>query len=250
MPDGTKTNYSPHTITVDTPNRKSTVIRKSDVAIDIEIIKEEPRLTEVVACKTVGKYKRNRARNRNFYLDEQKQKEKKAQEEKAKSQQGPFQSGRYQQGPAQWSNDPINQANTSARKQRHKPRKGTTGSPKRKPQQPRKRTNTPKAASQFDTKSKQAAQAQSKLEQARRRQRRSSSFISTDLEQWNNSDTVEVINLLSDSTQQSPILPKRLHDSKKPGPKIGGQDSPETAGTTTRPRKNPTTTHSEQPTNM
>ena len=43
------------------------------------------------------------------------------------------------------------------------------------------------------------------MEQAKRRQRRHSSIVSTDLEKWNNSDTVEVINLVSDSPQQSPI---------------------------------------------
>ena len=47
--------------------------------------------------------------------------------------------------------------------------------------------------------------AQPKLEQAKRRQRRHSSIVSTDLDKWNNSDTVEVINLVSDSPQQSPI---------------------------------------------
>ena len=67
--------------------------------------------------------------------------------------------------------------------------------------------------------------AQSKLEQAKRRQRRSSSFISTDLEQWNKSDTVEVINLVSGSPQQSPMTivtsssPKDLMTQKSLGGK-------------------------------
>ena len=68
-----------------------------------------------------------------------------------------------------------------------------------------KRKSTLKAAYQFEIKSKQAALAQSKLEQAKRRQVRSSSVISTDLDRWNKSDTVEVINLVFDSPQKSPI---------------------------------------------
>ena len=65
--DGTITGYTPHTITIDTPLRKNTVIRKSDLAIVTEqkpipeTTKEQqkPRLIHMVACKTVGEYKRN-----------------------------------------------------------------------------------------------------------------------------------------------------------------------------------------------
>ena len=85
--------------------------------------------------------------------------------------------------------------------QKQKQRKGKAGSPRRKPQQPTKRIHVP----QFEAKSKQAALAQSKTEQAKRRQQRYSSIVSTDLDRWNNSDTVEVINLVSDSPLQSPI---------------------------------------------
>ena len=64
---------------------------------------------------------------------------------------------------------------------------------------------------------------QSKLERAMRRQRRSSSFVSTNLEHWNKSDTVEFINLVSDSPQQSSITivtsssPKDFMVHKSPG---------------------------------
>ena len=63
IPDGTITNYTPHTITIDTPKRKDTVIRKSDIAIATETIPEKPRLIKFVECKTVGEYKRNREKN-------------------------------------------------------------------------------------------------------------------------------------------------------------------------------------------
>ena len=60
IPYGTITNYTPHTITIDTPKRKHTVIRKSDIAIATETIPEKPRFIEFVACETVGEYKRTR----------------------------------------------------------------------------------------------------------------------------------------------------------------------------------------------
>ena len=74
IPDGTITNYTPHTITIDTPLRKNTVIRKNDIAIATETkpIPEKPRLIHMVACKTVGEYKRNQENIRKFCLDEAK----------------------------------------------------------------------------------------------------------------------------------------------------------------------------------
>ena len=65
--DGTITGYSPHTITIDTPLRKNTVIRKDHLAIVTEkkplptqqTVENKPRLIHMVACKTVGEYKRN-----------------------------------------------------------------------------------------------------------------------------------------------------------------------------------------------
>ena len=57
IPDGTITHYTTHTITIDTPKRKDTVIRKSDIAIATEKIPKKPRLIEFVACKTVANIK-------------------------------------------------------------------------------------------------------------------------------------------------------------------------------------------------
>ena len=67
IPDGTTTNCTPHTITVDTPLRKNTVIRKNDIAIATET---KPRLIHMVACKTVGEYKRKQEKIRKFCLEE------------------------------------------------------------------------------------------------------------------------------------------------------------------------------------
>ena len=60
--DGTITNHTPHTITIDTSLRKNTVLRKSDRAIvnehkpitDTTKEQQKPRLTHMVACKTVS----------------------------------------------------------------------------------------------------------------------------------------------------------------------------------------------------
>ena len=80
--DGTITGYSPHTITIDTSLRKNTVIRKNDLAIVTEkkalptdqAIENKPRLIHMVACKTVGEYKRNQEKIKKFCLEEAKQK--------------------------------------------------------------------------------------------------------------------------------------------------------------------------------
>ena len=92
IPDGTITNYTLHTITIDTPKRNDPVIRKSDIAIATETIPEKPRLIEFLACKTVGEYKRNREKIKKFYLDEKKQKEKQTREQE-KMQQDESQQG-------------------------------------------------------------------------------------------------------------------------------------------------------------
>ena len=76
IPDGTIKNYSPHTITLDTDNRRNTVIRKNHLAIVTETKPREPepepkpRLIHMVACKTVGEYKRNQEKIRKFCLEE------------------------------------------------------------------------------------------------------------------------------------------------------------------------------------
>ena len=65
--DGTITNYTPHTITLDISNRRNTVIRNSDLAIVTQTLptpsekntKNKPRLIHMVACKTVYEYHSN-----------------------------------------------------------------------------------------------------------------------------------------------------------------------------------------------
>ena len=80
IPDGTITDYTPTTISIDTYNRSNTRIRKSDLAIATETYQKptsppqpqesKPRLMHFVACKTVRKYNRNRGKIRKFCLEE------------------------------------------------------------------------------------------------------------------------------------------------------------------------------------
>ena len=69
IPDGTITNYSPTTITLDTNTRKNTVVRKNDLAI---VNETKPRLMHFVACKTVREYNRNQGKKQ-FLLREKRQ---------------------------------------------------------------------------------------------------------------------------------------------------------------------------------
>ena len=74
--DGTIKNYAPHTITIDTPLRKNTVIRKNDLAIATEtkpLPETKPCLIHMVACKTIGEYRRNQEKIKKFCLEEAKQ---------------------------------------------------------------------------------------------------------------------------------------------------------------------------------
>ena len=74
--DGTITNYTPHTITIDTPLRKNTVIRKKNIAIAKEtkpLPETKPRLIHMVACKTISEYRRNQEKIKKIWLEEAKQ---------------------------------------------------------------------------------------------------------------------------------------------------------------------------------
>ena len=77
IPDGTIVDYSPHTITIDTHNRKNTVIHNNDIAISSETrpVPQEPRLRLInfVACKTIGEYNRNKRKIEKFCLAEKAQ---------------------------------------------------------------------------------------------------------------------------------------------------------------------------------
>ena len=77
MENGTITNYSPHTIKLDTDNRKNTVIRKSNLAIVTQPLLSQhkrtsppKRLIHMVACKSLREYKNNKEKTKQFCLEE------------------------------------------------------------------------------------------------------------------------------------------------------------------------------------
>ena len=89
IPDGTITDYTPTTISIDTHNRANARIRKSNLAIATETYQKptpppqsqepKPRLMHFVACKTVREYNRNREKIRKFCLEEKKEVQREAQ---------------------------------------------------------------------------------------------------------------------------------------------------------------------------
>ena len=199
IPDGTITNYSPTTITLDTNTRKNTVIRKNDLAI---INETKPRLMHFVACKTVREYNRNQEKIKQFLLTEKKQLKQSKQknqldrpEEQTNTNEAHFYS---QPGPSYSQPGPSYHFDTPGPNNRFP-------SQRKRKQQPQKRTTKPK--SDFDRKSKEAAIAQSKLNKAKEHQRRISNSprIQLDTSKLEQNKSIEVINLISDSSQGSPI---------------------------------------------
>ena len=185
IPVDTITNYTPTSITRDTHNRKNTVIRKNDLAI----VKEtKPRLIHFVACKTVREHKRNQEKMKEFLLTEKKNNKKThPEEQRNECIRGPS-TQMDQPGPSetQWTQPAKN------------PKQ-----PKRKGMAPHKRTYKPNK--DFDQRSKKAALT--KLEKARQRQKDkiNSLRIPLDTKSLHKDNSVEVINLASDSSQGSPL---------------------------------------------
>ena len=94
--NGTITSYSPHTITMDTNNRKNTVIRESDLAIVTQPLaphQRQPsppkRLIHMVACKSLREHNNNKEKIKQFCLEEKRQM--KQRQEQLKQKQAPQQ---------------------------------------------------------------------------------------------------------------------------------------------------------------
>ena len=200
--DGTITGYSPHTITLDTPLRKNTVIRKNDLAIVTEkktlptyqIVENKPRIIHMVACKTVGEYKRNQEKIKKFCLEEAKQK--KIQERSA----------RINVDNTKWTPEKVRKTATKNQKRQQPTRRAPT-TPTRetiwgKKEVSRKRTRTPKKSPGEDFKvgSKQAAlQSSSQIDVNR-------SFLTINAEQILQSENAEQITIDSDVNQNFNII--------------------------------------------
>ena len=157
--DGTITNYSPHTITIDTPLRKNTVIRKNQLAIvneqkpitELTEEQQKPRLIHMVACKTVGEYKRNQEKIKKFCLEEAKQQKVTKTTPPTgghKIQQTNSRNTRQRAQPTNWSPAKVRQvASQNQRKQQQKTKSPTTPKKQNRTKQSdsKKRPRTPKA---------------------------------------------------------------------------------------------------------
>ena len=202
IPDGTITNYSPTTITLDTHNRKNVVVRKNDLAV---VNETKPRLMHFVACKTVREYKRNQEKIKEFLLTEKKN-----------NQKNQFSKKLTDHTPeSQFHMDPPGPSRAQESKlQKDKP--GPSGSqrtqPAKAPKQPRRKGTAPtkrahKPNKEFEIRSKEAALAQTKLEKAKQRQKEKarSPLIQLDMKKLQRDKSVQIINLASDSSQESPL---------------------------------------------
>ena len=148
IPDGTITNYTPHTITVDTPLRKNTVLRKSDIAI---VTETKPRLIHMVACKTVGEYNRNREKIIKFCLEEARNN---ASRNQLKNQGQPTESN--------WTNEKVKklaQANQQQQQRTAKRKAPATPTPPRTPKTNKRKLSASKSLAQvsFKMRAQQAA---------------------------------------------------------------------------------------------
>ena len=231
IPDGTITDYTLTTISIDTQNRTNTRIRKSDLAIATETYQKptqppenKPRLIHFVACKTVREYNRNREKIRKFCLEEKKQLQCEAQltgtqqfmeqnipgtpSECTRSTRRRTQRG--QPGTSYMeSNQPLqHQAGPSTKKLNRNSQK-LRSERQRKVLSPSKKTMRPtkNKTSAFEQKAKEAAIAQTRLTLARKRlqqpAQKQHSLIHMDLSSLSNSKTIEIINLASHSSTPS-----------------------------------------------
>ena len=170
--DGIITNYSPHTITIDTPLRKNTLIRKNHLAIvnEQKLITEttdeqqKPRLIHMVACKTVGEYKRNQEKIKKFCLEEAKQQKvtKAAQPTGGhKNQQTNFRNTRPRAQSTNWNPAKVRQVATQNQRRQQQTKSPTTPKKQNRTKQsdPKKRPRTPKAnpGETFEQRSKMMA---------------------------------------------------------------------------------------------
>ena len=194
IPDGTITNYKPHTITVDTPLRKNTVIRKSDIAIATEI---KPRLIHMVACKTVGEYRRNQEKIRKFCLEE-------ARNDATRNQQ-------KNQGPStesNWTNEKVKklaQANQQQQQRTSKRKASAKPTPPRTPKTNKRKLSAAKSPAQvsFNMRAQQAALNYASESSKTKRPSINKIVQFTD-DTNDNSDTV-IYNIQQDSSAYPPI---------------------------------------------
>ena len=213
IPDGTITDYTPTTISIDTHNRSSTRIRKSDLAIPTETYQKptsppqlqepKPRLMNFVASKTVREYNRNREKIRKFCLEEKRRIQTRETEQASpvdESTMDPAGTSNFQT--QQQAGPSGKKKNTDTQKRRTERKRKALSPSKRKLRPSKNKTST------FEQKSKEAANAQTKLTIAKKRQhakQKQHPLFHMDLSALSNSKTIEIINLASDSSNSSPM---------------------------------------------
>ena len=227
--NGTITNYSPHTITLDTDNTKNTVIRKSDLAIVTQPLPSHQKQTtppkiliHMVACKLLREYNKNQEK-KEFCLEE---KRRAKQKQQALIERPSTSATKVPEG----DNEPyshkqiVSIAKKNQKAQQEKKRKQQKREANTKRQQPRqqlsplrqkqhtmpqKETETKDSGKRkfkqspnetFLAKSIAASLQQSKLHMEKQQNR---SFIRMNEEEMIKSPTIEVIILTFDSTQKT-----------------------------------------------
>ena len=229
--NGTFTSYSPHTITLDTNNRKNTAIRKNDLANVTKPItqQQEPappakRIIHMVACKSLREYNNNQEKIKKFWLEEIRQAKLRQQAlipgpssiptstptgeqniynhekifELAKNNQSQQQKRRQQKN-GKLTPRNNNQNNNSKLKDG---KKYTMPHKEQKQENQGKRKQQTKPNEPFLTKSRAAALQQTKIHMEKEQNR---SFIKINEDELTKSPTIDVITLISDSTQGSPL---------------------------------------------
>ena len=157
-----------------------------------------------VRCKTVREYNRNQEKIKEFLLTEKKnqknQLSKKLTDHAPESQFHMDQPGPSRAGESNLQKDQPG----SSGSQRTQPAKAPK-QPRRKGTAPTKRAQKPNK--EFEIRSKEAALAQTKLEKAKQRQKDKarSSLIKLDMKKLQRDNSVQIINLASDSSQDSPL---------------------------------------------
>ena len=225
--NGTITNYSPHTITLDTNNRKNTVIRRSDLAIVTQPLtphQRQPsppkRLIHMVACKSLREYNNNKEKIKQFCLEEKRQMKQRQEQLKQgtstattsapsgenlysheqivsiakknqRAQQQKRRTNKAQETPAR-----IQQPQKQQEKHQFTPRRNK----RHVTPQKEKGKEKPSSSDTFRTKSRAAALHQSKLHM----EKQNRSFIKVNQQELLKSPTIECITI-SDSTENSPI---------------------------------------------
>ena len=232
--NGPVTNFSPHTITLDTDNRKKLVIIKIDLAIVTQPLPSPQkqtsppkRLTHMVACKSLRECNINQAKIKQFCFEEKRRAKQKQQSlmKGPSSSKTPTPSGEQdlysleklvtnaKNNQRQQQQNMRTQQKRNVNIEKQQPRQQLSPQRRKKDTMPQKgdkikirwKTETkPKPNESFLSKSRAAALKHTKLHIEKQSQQ-SRSFIRIDEKELKKSPTPEVITLTFGYTQSSPL---------------------------------------------